>query len=232
MGLKKYFVIGMLGLIIAIAGIMVLAKLGEEPAVNNTIIAANNTTVNKNTDDIAGLKTFDDPKFANADIFFRINAEGSDNISFKVSSVAIHNSYFDRWYILNTKATEIGELFEKISADAGVFYNRIYIYIPEVTVNVNGSEKSVTMPSNKIYIEGDFVMTLQNQSAYFELTFLKDKSLFENSDGTLVFAPQIKVSVYKNATESNLTAGRLWTGITAGMDNKGDVRAGLKYIPE
>jgi len=232
MGLKKYFIIGMIGVILLSAGIMVLAKLGEEPAVNNTVIVANNTTVNESADDIAGFQTFDDPKIVNADIFFKINAEGSDNISFKVSSVAVHNSFYDKWYILNTKAKDIGELFKNISADVGVFYNKVYVYIPEVTVNVNGSEKIVSMPSNKIYFEGDFIRIRQNQNAYFELTFLKDNSLFENSDGTFVFAPQIKVSVYANATESNLTGGGIWTGLTVGMNNNGKVQAGLKYTPE
>jgi hypothetical protein len=238
MGFKKYFVIGMLAILLLSAGIMVFAKLGEEkPLVNNTVIVTNNTNVvntsaNKSADDIAGFETFDDPKIVNADIFFKINAEGSDNISFKVSSFAVHNGFYDKWYIVNTKATGIGELFTNVSADAGVFYNKVYIYVPEITVNVNGSEKTVSMPSNKIYFEGDFVKIHQNQSAYFELTFLKDNSLFENSDGTFVFAPQIKVSVYANATENNLTGGGLWTGLIVGMDNNGKVQAGLKYTPE
>jgi hypothetical protein len=235
MGFKKYFLIGMLGILVLIAGFMVLAKLSEQPAVNNTVvtnntIVANNTTaVHAGDDVLASFSIGNDPNVTDSKIYIKIKEEGSDNISFSVSSLAIHNEFIDRWYVLNTKKTEVSnELLKSVIADSWVIYNNIYIYIPEVTVDVNGTLVNATMPLDKFYIPGDFVMLDASKPAYIELTFLKDKSIFETDSG-YVFAPQIHIKSYVNSTESNLTEGKLWFEVTAGMNNKGIVHSGLSY---
>lgn len=233
MGFKKYFLIGMLVMILAAAAIMIYASLtGNEevaPVENITIIEPEIDEV------LANFSTFNDPKFTDSPIYVMINAEGSDDVSVTVASVAIHNVYFDVWYVLNTEKRAVdmeNPLVKQIIADAGVTYNEIYLYIPEVTVNVNGTIKNATMPLDKFYIYNEYFMLEPGQTNYIKLTFLKDKSVFELENGTVVFAPQIRIESFVNLTGPNPESGKLWMNITAGMNNNGTVRAGLKYTPE
>ncbi|MDD5182441.1 MAG: hypothetical protein PHC66_04730 [Candidatus Nanoarchaeia archaeon] len=230
--LKKYVLVGILGIILLIAGIMVFAKLGEE-----VVVVQNNTTIIEPEIDeiLESLERFNDPRFEDSTLYVILNAEGETNLSFKVSSLAVHNTFFDAWYPLNNISTEISGdriILKKIFADAGVVYNEFYVYIPEAVLNENGTMRNATMPQNKFHMYNEFVELIAGETDLIEITILKDKSLFEDADGTLVFAPQIRITSHKNLTMPDIDSGQLWFNVTMGMNNNGTVEAGYKYTPK
>lgn len=231
-GMKKYFMLG----IAAVALISIIVLLFSAFSGNTPAVQVNNTTSNSEIDEVL----YSLPKKNHADIvddriFLSVEQEGREDVEFSVSSIAVHNIYYDVWYTINENATKIvsdKRFFKRILADTGLIYNNIYMFISEVTVNGTKAE----MPLEKFFIPGDFIKLDENQNAYIRLTFLKDESVFETQDRTIIFAPQIRIESWVNVTLSvnetdvSIEAGKLWTNITVGMDNRGMVHAGLKYI--
>jgi hypothetical protein len=177
-------------------------------------------------------------------LYTTIGLEG-ENIKIVLSALAIHNAGIQEGWtvLLNSNriygGNQAASLVDEHILDTLV-YNRLYMYIPKVTVTVDGKDYDAILPSNRFYVDGQFIGLYQDKKTILELDFVNDNTtLFKTVDGQYVYAPKISVLAYVNVTANvynesfvNRTGGTLWTNITVGTDINGRVMSGYSIDPK
>lgn len=158
-----------------------------------------------------------------------------ENVKILLSSLAIQNiGPAFGWTTLLYENVFLPKFITTKVVDSGT-YDRIYMYVSKVVVEVDGVEHDAILPNNRFLVEGDFVKIDGNEMVYLKLNFISDnETLFKTVDNEYVYSPKIQILTYRNATvnDSVIEEGVLWTNVTVGMDINGEVMAGNKINSE
>jgi hypothetical protein len=190
------------------------------------------------------LTKYENQKAIPDGILYTTTGLKGENIKIVLSSLAIHNAGLQPAWTVLLNANKIHEgnqtasLVDEHILDLLV-YNQVYMYIPKVTVTVDGKDYDAILPANRFYIDGDFIGLYQDNKSYLEFDFINDNTtLFKTTDGQYVYAPKMNILAYVNVTASiyndsfvNMTSGVLWTNITVGTDINGRLMSGYKIDP-
>lgn len=168
---------------------------------------------------------------------------GVTAVNMTVDKLEAHSASTDAWMTVSTtaktydllklKATGSSELLADANLDAGS-YDQIRLDISKVELTVNGEVQAAKLPSSSLKLVGNLTVTA-GQTSTAALDFMVDKSLHLTGSGTYILTPVVRLMT-KNAASVKIDTndkvevdgGATESDETAGMDEKGDMRANFE----
>lgn len=135
----------------------------------------------------------------------------------------------NQYELLSLKAKGSLKLAAQTMVPEGT-YNQVRLQVKKIEVVRNGKRSVATVPSNKIELIGQFMVS-HDSTTSITVDFLVDQSLRTTGGGKFIFSPVIKIESRANASVSIgpnntvvVTGGRVDTDATMGMKLDGTMQ--------
>ena len=165
-----------------------------------------------------------------------INGQAVSAVTIKVTNISIHSATTGKWYSapVTTNGTynlvalsNTSAFMSNAQLTAGT-YDEIALTISNVTATVNGTTRSVFLPSGTLKVFGNFVLT-NTTTNWVNIDFKVNQSLRSTGNGKLVLLPVIQtrlnqgaqVTVGGNGTVTVQNSGTVAEVVDSGMNVDG-----------